>query len=205
MKSVLKALIAGLLLSSTMASAAVVQVGSITRNYGTSGATPASMPAGSCDTLNANSVTVRDSSGCQRFYDVFNFGAINYSSLDHLTLTLTFGATNNVNYVFFPEDWRVRFASSAVTGSSVNQNMNEVAGTTTQSFDLLSSQDVYAAIAANKKLYLWFAEEGLGPNNFELYSARLDVYGTALPEPAGMALFGIALGALGAARRRRTR
>jgi len=214
MTNAMKASIAGLLLTASMASAsaAVVQVGSITRNYGSSGATPASMPAGSCDTLNASSVTVRDSSGCQRFYDLFDFGAFNYSSFDHLTLTLNFGATNDVNMVTIPvvnitipvlEDWRVRFASSPIVGSNVLHNMNEVGSPTSQAFNLLSTENVYNSIVANKKLYLWFSDEAAGANNFQLYSARLDVYGTALPEPGSMALAGIALGALALSRRRK--
>jgi len=206
MKSALKALIAGLLLSSTMASAAVVQVGSITRNYGTSGTTPASMPAGTCDTLNSNSVTIRDTgSGCQRFYDMFDFGAMQYGSLDRLVLTLSFSNTNNLL-----EDWKVRFAQSPTVAVPTAGliNMNEVGSAgTTQSFTLnfVNGGSVFTTVAANEKMYLWFSEEGFGAHNFTLSSARLDVYGTALPEPAGMALFGIALGALGVARRRRTR
>lgn len=205
MKNVLNAALAGLLLTATISSAsgAVVQLGSVTKTYGT-GQGPASIGPGSCDTLNASSVTVRDGGSCtQRFYDLFDFSPLNYTSLDHLTLTLSFNSTNN-----FLEDWRVRFAQSTTVASSNLMNMSEVGGSgTTQAFTLNAANggSIFTTIAANERMYLWFAEEGLGAHNFNLLSARLDVYGTAVPEPASMALFGIALGALGVARRRKTR
>ena len=215
MKKLLKAVISGLLLSAAMSSAsAAVVVGSITKTYGTGQNTASTLSGGSCDTLNANSITVRDSSGCQRFYDKFDFSSINYAALDHLALTLSFGSTNNINNVVtifgtfqFPEDWKVRFADTTTHGSSTLQDMNSIAGPGSQTFNLLPSQaDVYANIAANKALYLWFADEAPGASNFELYSARLDVFGTAaVPEPTSIALFGIAIGALGMSRRRKMR
>lgn len=207
MKKVLKATLAGLLLTATVsvANAAVVQLGSISKTYGSGpgGSTPASLAGpGACDTLNANSVTVRDGGGgcTQRFFDLFDFSSLSYTSLDHLTLTLSFNNTNN-----FLEDWRVRFAQSTTVASSILMNMSEVGSSgTTQAFtfDAANGGSVFSTIAANEKMYLWFAEEGLGAHNFNLLSARLDVYGTAVPEPASMALFGIALGALGLSRRK---
>lgn len=202
MNRYLKTAIAGLLLGTTLSSAhaAVIQLGSVTKTYGT-GNGPASTGPGSCDTLNASSVTVRDGGSCtQRFYDLFDFSSLNYTSLDHLTLTLSFNSTNG-----FGEDWRVRFAQSTTAASSNLMNMSEVgsAGTTQSfTFNAANGGSVFNNIAANEKMYLWFSEEGLGSHNFNLSSARLDVFGTAVPEPASMALFGIALGALGLSRRR---
>lgn len=79
MKQAFKNIIAGLLLSAAAvgASAAVVQLGSISKTYGT-GAATASTGAGSCDTLNAGSIKVTDNNGCNRFSDVFDFHGLNY-------------------------------------------------------------------------------------------------------------------------------
>ncbi len=186
------------------ANASVVTIGSITKQYGSVGGAVASTSSFSCDTLNANSIRITDSSGCQRFHDLFNFSAMNYQNIDHLKLTLTFGATNDRYMGFFAEDWRVRAADSVSHGSSTLLDMTSVSGTTTQSFTIDATlTDVFPNIINNGKFYLWFADQGVGPNNFNLMSARLDVNGTAVPEPAGIALFGLALAGLMFARRRR--
>jgi hypothetical protein len=207
MKQNLKGVIAGLLLTATVTSAgaAVVNLGSINKTYGT-GQSTASTGTGSCDTINANSITVTDASKCARFSDEFNFQSIDYSSIDHLTLTLTFGATNNLYLGLFREDWRVRFADSATSATPPNFDMTTASGTISQSFILNASQAaVFNNVVANGKMYLWFADQAAGANNFNLYSARLDVFGTEVPEPASLGLFGAALAALTMARRKKMR
>jgi len=85
-------------------------------------------------------------------------------------------------------------------------DMNNVSGTTTQTFTLDATQAaVLASVAGNGKLSMWFGDEALGANNFNLYSARLEVFGTAVPEPASLGLFGLAFGALAMVRRRKMR
>jgi hypothetical protein len=206
MKTILKSVIAGLLLASSVsaAQAAVIQLGSFSKNYGTSGLAATSGGAGTCDVRNSSSITVREASSCQRFYDTFDFGSLDYESLDHLKLTLTFSATNNLL-----ENWHVRFAQSPTVALNVPNLLRMTRTGSTQTsqefiFDAALGGTVFDNVATTQQLFLWFAEQGALPNNnFNLYSAKLDVYGTAVPEPTSIALFGLALGALGIARRRK--
>lgn len=184
--------------SSIAANASVLA--SITHDYGSVDGANATNTFNSCDTLNASSITVRDTGGgCARFLDNFDFGAPLAGTVKSFTLTLNFGDTANGL-----ESWAMRPASSGTTGSSKMQNLTRSTASVSQNFtiDSVSNPDVFNAIVNNHNFYLWFSENGIGANNFTLNSATLDVNGDALPEPAGFALFGIAALALGVVTRR---
>jgi PEP-CTERM motif len=173
----------------------------ITKNYGSNYGT--TLPSGSCDTVNAASVTIRDGGGCGRFSDVFNFSSVGSATIDSFTLSLTFANTNNVNFMVFPEDWRARPAAGATGSGNLSFDLATTgASSLTQAYTYTSSLDVFNQIVSSKQFGLWFADEGFGANNFNLLSASLTVNG--VPEPASLALMSTALAGLALMRRRRS-
>ena len=161
----------------------------IDHQYGSGTYVPTIMAVNSCDTQNANNITVKDTaSGCQRFVDVFSFAAFNLANVDYFQLDLTFSGTNN-NQCFFVfcdnENWLVRPAVSATTATDINmQSLIKSTGITSQSFIFNSSNlaDIFAQIVISKQFYLWFAETSVGNDQFTLYSANLLINGSlALP------------------------
>lgn len=160
---------AALSLGATLVHATPVLLGTITHDYGTAAgqSRPTSLlPQNGpvwCDTLNANSVTVRTSSNaagagimpsgqfCQPFADRFDFSGLAYDTITSLVLTIDFANTNGTF-----EQWRVRPASNLINApqAGTGTNMTRVgAGGTTQSFTL-SSGALFDEIVAAQNYYL---------------------------------------------------
>jgi len=178
------ALIAVLSGLSASVGATPVLIGEISHDYGS--AVGKLDPSGN-DPLSADYVTVKDSS-TNRFSDVFDFSAFDYTSIDHFEVTLNFTQTNGAL-----ESWRARPGSS--TSLPALTKVGDVL--TSQTFTFGPSTDTFASSVAAEKFNLWFSEEGFGANDFRLFDAKLAVFGeaAAVPEPGtlGMLCLGIAM------------
>lgn len=177
----------------SLSSAQAALIGTIDHDYGSSGMQvgTASLGGGSCDTLNANSVTVRsNTTGCQRFFDQFDFSAFD-GVVDSFTLTMDFEGSQNGNFGL--ERWSPRPASSTSNGSAQGQTYLNGVGPQSWTFD--STLDVFNDIVAGGSFYLWMSRDLLyGVQSVNLDYARLEVYGTpntppnGVPEPGSLAL-----------------
>lgn len=208
---------AAVAVSAGVAQAAVI--GTIEHNYGT-GAGQVSTPSlgsGTCDTLNLDSITVREASGgCQRFYDIFDFSAAEFDfvSISSFELELTFNSTGSVALL---EDWRVRPATSALSAPDAPTSSRLISSQSPQTFVFHAGNlSIFNAIVTNRQFYLWFAEYTsnnlFGLQNFNLLSASLTINGE--PKPAenvpdagsSMLLMGLGFSLVaGASRRLRAR
>ncbi len=188
------------------AQAAPVSLGTVEHLYGTDGGRQLSSimsifhPGGNCDTANAATLTVRATSAasCNRFADAFDFSSINFQTIDHFELTITFtGARDGL------ERWNVRGSSNYVE-SALNFG-SQLNASGTQTFVVGNSLGLFGNIVSAENFMVSFAQTGLGgtSSNFNLSSARLEVFGTRgeLPEPGSLALVGLSLAALAAMRR----
>lgn len=214
--------VAGLTLSAFV-QASPILLDSITHNYGNQHYVPDSVKAnqrGNCDSAAANWLVIKDSdSGCTRFYDNFSFADLAYQSIDSFELSLSYSRTDNINwFLFFPvlEQWQVRPSVSSSIEGNQYFDLNRVGNTITADIFTFTRDNlaIFDQIVNAKNFSLWFAERGWGANDFRLYSASLNVYGSApqitpqnpdttvaVPAPAGIALFGLGLTLLGLARR----
>jgi hypothetical protein len=195
--------------------AAPVLLDTLEHDYGTGTGqvAPSSMGAGSCDVMGTNSVTVRSASGCQRFYDEFDFGGLSYDSIDRFEFTLGYsGARNELVFPFVGslERWAPRPASSTSNGSAQTAAYLGSSGVQTWVFD--SSLDIFGDILASESFFAWMSREGgWGTLSVDLDFAKLEIYGSpetnAVPTPGtlALALFGLVAGGATTSQVRRAR
>lgn len=211
MQQLIKATAAACLaFSATVTMAAPVLLGSVEHLYGTADGRVSPTifsefhPGGNCDTANTTSITVaaKTASSCNRFGDIFDFSAIDFASIDHFDVVLTFsGARDQVASL---ERWTVRASPNYVL-SGIDFGTLNASGT--QTFTLNSTNANFSKIVDAEDLMLGFSAN-LGTSlTFNLSSARVNIFGTAaanaVPEPASLALVGVSLAALAAARRKK--
>ncbi len=190
----------------TQATAGVIGV--ITHDYG-NGAGKYD-PSGN-DVLFANHVTVSDQSS-QRFADVFDFSAF-AGTITSLDLTLTFtsaGPSCPFTLCGFGEIWQARLqgSNSSAQTDDLFVTLNDIQSPQTISISAASDtgpKNVFAHSILQGSLGLWFAEDSLSSDAFNLVSATLTVMGEPVdvPEPSLLALMGLGLGTAGLMSRRR--
>lgn len=186
----------------------------MTRDYGTGDGQIDPRLAGTCDTLNSDSVTIRNTSGCQRFVDVFDFTDLLFDEIDYFELTVTYNENRRGGSILgflFGEHWAVRPAYGVATGEASSNTiplLSTVAATPiTSSYQFTSSMDVFNSIVTNQQFYLWTAQQGTQTHEFNLFSATLSIFGTAsaseVSAPGSLALLGLGTALLGLRRRRK--
>ena len=208
-KTTLAAIALALPLSIGSAWAVPTTLGSFTHNYGNGIGQVA--PYGS-DALNDGFVTVSDWSS-NRFKDTFDLKGLSSGSIDSFVLTLTYSDVYG-GITGLLEQWYVRPGGAGSPSNSAPFRAFKLAdsgnATKTVEFTFDSGTTTFTSMAENKSFYYLFAEQTtdiFAPDKFKLYSAKLEVTGTAapVPEPESYAMLLAGLALMGPIARRRNK
>jgi len=156
--------------------------------------------------------------------DFYDFSGDNFTNIDSFDLSLTFRGTNDQNFFWNSEHWRVRLENDGninywteIHGTNLDLDMTSGSTDTTQTFTIdsavdgvIASETPFAAMVAAQQFKLWFAEEsmnwhGLGTTDndqFHLVSATVTANGSTVPIPGALWLLGSGLFGLVAIRRK---
>ncbi|MEM6439145.1 MAG: hypothetical protein AAF763_05520 [Pseudomonadota bacterium] len=183
---------------------AVTSLGMFVNDYGSDAG---KVDPGGTDVLGADFVTVSDSSST-RFSDSFDlsglFGTFNPGFLiDRLELTLDFSEAGPSGFWFFGfgESWNVRVqgSNSSASNDDLFVQLNDASAPQSLTVSILSdtgSTDAFVHSLLTENFEFWFSETTTLADNFDLDSAKLEVFGTAtvIPTPFALPLLASAFG-----------
>lgn len=209
--------IAGLALVATMGFATVADAAPISftetyvKNYGENyGADGVPQYGNLPGLLGADYITVKDTTGVERFFDTISFAGLVYDTIDTITLTLGFADAGSGKLILgFGEKWLAYAPSGFKPDGSLDDDkstrytLGTLKGTGEITFNIAA--DVFNTAVSAERLGFWFGDKGGLSNDFKLKSATLTVAGNVSPVPlpaAGLLLLG-ALSGLAVVRRRR--
>ncbi len=163
--------------------------------------------------------------------DIYDFSSYNFTDIDSFDLSLSFSGTNDQNFLFNNEHWRVRLENGNINywlgihNTALDLDMvSSGSGITTQNFTIdpavdavIAGETPFADMAANQQFILRFAEESLNSHlisiyplqlaadndQFHLVSATVTANGSTVPIPGAVWLLGSGLVGLVAVRRRK--
>lgn len=171
-------------------------IGNIEHDYGSSAYTS------SCGTTHTDNIKVTNNLGCYGLTDTFDFSVLSFTAIDYFEIELTFSDTNKCDF-WECEQWSL-MANEFVFNPV--QYLNSSKAVVSQIFRF--EPNLLFNFFSDNAFSISIISNNWMPQNFKLYSANLNVYGTPasnnigvpdnadpakIPAPASIALLGFGL------------